>query len=660
MHISNLKVQNYKCFLEPEELLFGKGINIIVGPNNVGKTALLEVLNLNFQNTPHINASGENVNKTSSVEVTLCMGKNELKDIIRQTKYRIEIPFPENIAKDYKPNEGIKIPLTKHFEEWLDCEEEIYIKIKIESGQVQKNKRLMFDLYNPPQSEKSKTFAVTVRWQNSGSFTSTIGHRGNRLNSKDSDSEGEDLNEYIINILRNKIYFASATRLSKDRDKLAPKPAWQKDGANLTQILASMQNNLDRTEFELFNQIANYLFPQIKRVSVETLDNNELQIQLWTITDNTKLKHCALPISKCGTGFATTLPLITFMVTEDEKFLLIDEPQAFLHPGAMRKLVEKLNLYPQHQYFIATHSPTVINAAKSPTIVQLKQEDGQTIGESLSKDSFHDLREALESIGAKLSDVFGADNVLWVEGQTEEKCFPEIVEKICGLSLANTKILPLKATGDLGKDNVEQVLYIYKQVSGGYTLCPRSLGILIDSENTTEKAKEDLRRSGNAQGLPIKFLKRRLFENYLLHPKAIATVANSYNNKKESGEEEIRKSITDDDVNQRLEQMRNNKDCIKNLATDLPTDLKNRLTKKDQELSYEEWLKYVHGKEVLKAIFKGLCGNGFDYRETVHSYQLTKWIIDNDPEKLEGIAKGLEYFLKESETQKWDKLIEYE
>ena len=42
MRISSFKIKNYKSFLEPEKITFDKGFNLIIGQNNVGKTALLE------------------------------------------------------------------------------------------------------------------------------------------------------------------------------------------------------------------------------------------------------------------------------------------------------------------------------------------------------------------------------------------------------------------------------------------------------------------------------------------------------------------------------------------------------------------------------------------------------------------------------------------
>jgi AAA15 family ATPase/GTPase len=53
MYISKIRVKNYKSFLDSGDIEFKPGINIIVGQNNSGKTALLEVLELNFFDLPH-------------------------------------------------------------------------------------------------------------------------------------------------------------------------------------------------------------------------------------------------------------------------------------------------------------------------------------------------------------------------------------------------------------------------------------------------------------------------------------------------------------------------------------------------------------------------------------------------------------------------------
>lgn len=644
MYISKFRVHNYKCFLDSQELVFNPGINVIVGPNDVGKTALLEALSLSFSNVPHINVLEKNGDKSSYVELTISMNKSELRNIIRQTKSRIEIPVPDYIADTYRPGvpiepplsgDPIESPLSKHFEDWLNVEEEIQVRMQIRNGQPQENKRLIFDLYSPPQSAKSKTFVVTVHWQESGSFCSSIAARQN--NSRLNQSNGEntqDLNKHIFDIICSRVHIAAATRFSKDKDALVPNPILQKDGSNLAQVLGSMQSHVNRSYFDLFNKIANDLFPPIKRVSVKTLDKNELEIQVWTITDDIELEDYALPISKCGTGYATTLPLVCFMVTPEQKCLLIDEPQAFLHPGAVRKLINKINLYNQHQYFIATHSPTIITAAKSPTIIQLKRENGSTTGVSLTKDNLADLTKVLESVGARLSDVFGADYVLWVEGPTEEACFPIILETIAKKSLQNIQIVPLANTGDLEvklskeqkEKHLKMILDAYAKLSNGYTLLPSAIAFILDAEGKDEEKKKDLKKL--SKGL-IEFLPLRMYENYLFHWQAIADVINQFDiDQSTYGQSPVTSQEVEDEINKNFDQLMSNKvveiEVIKKFK---PLELIKPYEKKEIK-DQHDWLEKVNAGNLLSKIFSKLSDTRVEFSKTTHSVAITKRILE--------------------------------
>lgn len=101
----------------------------------------------------------------------------------------------------------------------------------------------------------------------------------------------------------------------------------------------------------------------------------------------------------------------------------------FLHPGAVRKLIEILRQHPQHQFIITTHSPTAVTAAGPETLLLLRLREAETTIEQLNVSQAENLQVFLAEIGARLSDVFGADYILWVEGRTEEECFPKIVHR---------------------------------------------------------------------------------------------------------------------------------------------------------------------------------------------------------------------------------------
>src|SRR6185295_16259634 len=87
MYFSDIQISNYKGYRQSETLKLETGINIIVGKNNVGKTALLEALSLRFESNPHrtietVATPSINPNPLSSVTFTVTLTKDEIVDLI--------------------------------------------------------------------------------------------------------------------------------------------------------------------------------------------------------------------------------------------------------------------------------------------------------------------------------------------------------------------------------------------------------------------------------------------------------------------------------------------------------------------------------------------------------------------------------------------------
>jgi predicted ATP-dependent endonuclease of OLD family len=115
--------------------------------------------------------------------------------------------------------------------------------------------------------------------------------------------------------------------------------------------------------------------------------------------------------------------------------ILIDKPTSFLHPGATRKLLEVMQDRRDHQYIVSTHSPVLIQAVQPNSVWLTRYEADQSTIHEVDLEKTEDLRLFLREIGVRLGDVFGADNVIWVEGETEEDCFPIIVRRVLGMRM---------------------------------------------------------------------------------------------------------------------------------------------------------------------------------------------------------------------------------
>jgi hypothetical protein len=314
-----------------------------------------------------------------------------------------------------------------------------------------------------------------------------------------------------------------------------------------------------------------------------------------------------------GTGIGQVLAILYVVLTADyPQVILIDEPQSFLHPGATRKLIDILKDYSQHQYIVATHSPEVIAAANPSTITTVSIDAGESALEPIDPKQTADLKACLADVGARLSDVFGADNVLWVEGKTEEICFPKILEKIEKRHLMGTVILGLRSTGELEGRDAERVFDIYDRISKSNTLLPPAVGFILDPECRTEQQRKDIEKRSNGSA---KFIPRRMYENYLLHPEAIAAVANEIPGFRSS-------PVSPEEVDKLVEQERSEPNLYRPLAM----------------ANADDWVLRINGSKLLEIIFTKLSETRVRFNKVEHSVAITEWLLAHTPETLLEIA----------------------
>jgi predicted ATP-dependent endonuclease of OLD family len=180
-------------------------------------------------------------------------------------------------------------------------------------------------------------------------------------------------------------------------------------------------------------------------------ESNPVEKLLWPAKSaGSNRKDLAFSLSDCGTGIGQVLAILYVVLASPQpRPIVIDEPQFYLHPGAAKKLIQILKEFPKHQYFIATHSAQIIAAANPSTIVKLRHQDGYAKASAMNAGDIREQRSLLAELGVSLSDVFGADSILWVEVPTEELCFPLVLSKLAPELLTGTKIVSIKNTGDL-------------------------------------------------------------------------------------------------------------------------------------------------------------------------------------------------------------------
>ena len=555
MYIKKFRLLNYKSYIDPELLELLPGINIIVGQNNSGKTALLEALTLRLLNVPHrsvrsLPTAFSKLSSESSAEVVIVLEKTELHSLLEQLPQPLGLLIPSNPGSqgngenfsswwDGEPQQAEQ--LGEYFNRWLARTDSIELNLSL-SGDSADSIQIpitgFFDSKNVINSSRiidqdemftylafylgeDGTIKIKLQYDiiNNPFEEELVGFDTFEANYKAS------ISYRIFDLFRDRIYRFYAERLNVSTCSLEGKFNLKPDASNLAEVLNTLPNR-DPASYTRLNSLISEVFPSISYISSINTHDRVVEIRVWTLeTTNASRDDLSMCLSVCGTGISQVLAILYVVVTSRfPRVIIIDELQSFLHPGAARKLVEILKQFPQHQYIVATHSPMLITASNSSQIIKLSHNGIYTTVLTIRSTEIAEQKSIMAELGVRLSDVFGADDILWVEGKTEEICFPRILERVAKVSLGGTVILSVQTTGQLDGKNARQIFDIYDRLSGGQFLFPPSIGFLLDQEGKSKQQQDDFkRRSPNL----IEFLPRRMYENYLLVPEAIASVINA-------------------------------------------------------------------------------------------------------------------------------------
>jgi energy-coupling factor transporter ATP-binding protein EcfA2 len=614
MYISRFKILNYKSFLDPAEIELKLGFNVVTGKNNAGKTALLESLALQFEANPHrtvdtVPYPGASPSNTSLARFTLVIDRKELLRLIGDQQERY-LPRPVQGFVWSSGSYDESVPKSAHeFVRWVLSQNEFRIEIlvtKFRQGAVLWTADgLTLGLYpaEPGQPGTNLRYFFPLRVSSTGESVPPGGVGVDASN---------DVSIFLAQTLLAQIYRFTAERFNIGECGFGNRAMLTPNAQNLPEVLNVLQANT--AKFQLFNELVHEVLPQIRHVSVRAISSGQVQVITWPHDPKTMREDVAVPLTQCGSGVGQILAILYVVMTSiHPQVIIIDEPQNFLHPGAVRKLIEVLKRYPQHQYILATHSPTVITAADPQVLIMTQLKDCKTSLLALDVSDNRDLYYSLSDIGASLSDVFGADQILWVEGATEQECFPLILRELVGRPVMGTAVVAIRETGDLEGRDAKRVFQLYNRLSRASVLLPPALGFVLDAECRSIAQKEDLCKLSQGRAM---FLSRRMYENYLLSAAGIAAVANEIAGFRPGI------PVSEEEVQRLIDAKRQTLDFYCRGTKSVPAD----------------WIQGIDGARVLSEIFSELSETRVTFEKTKHSVALTKWLIRNDPGSLQEIS----------------------
>lgn len=608
MRIDSIRITNFKCFAATDEILLSTGFNVIVGQNNAGKTALVQALGVRFDDVPHRSLDTARtptawVDPMSEVVIALELERDELAEIVLNDLHNyVHVPV-KNIGKD-------NVERVQPFIQAYLSSERHLIRATFADGEVQWGTLAAYDL-----SEQLLHGTVSLKWDP----VSRIPNPSNHMTSSNIIGSAQ-LPAAVADALRSRIHTFRAERRIVGEMEFGHSPFLSSDAADLPQILNQLQG--DGWRFRRLNELMSIVLPDVRQVAVETTPESTLRILVWTSDPSLGRRDLAVPLAESGTGIGQVLAILCVLLTSDyPRSIIIDEPQSFLHPGAVRKLFDVLRHHSlhEHQYIVTTHSPTVLTASEARTILLVRKEGMASRIDRIDADDTEDLRLFLAEIGARLADVFGADGILWVEGPTEERCFPLILTQLLERPLLGNVILGVRQTGDFDCKQARAAFDIYRRLSRGRGLLPPAVGFVFDREGRTERERDDLIRES---GGTVAFLPRRMYENYLLNPEAIAAVAAENIDGVVADPVE---PVTTGRVAAWLDEHRWNREFFDRSFA-------------EAERSDDRWMREVHAAKLLASIFSVLSQTQVGYDKMAHGEALTRWLLRHAPEDLREVA----------------------
>jgi energy-coupling factor transporter ATP-binding protein EcfA2 len=434
MILRSFRIRNFKCFRDTGVIQLKPGFNVLVGQNNSGKSTIIQALRQIGFKKPHrasTTKADEALDPYSILELALEVDAREFKSFCLRTNTNFNLKGNNLPKSDWRQDATGFLGHLLHNGTF-----NFHMKFTQDSG---------VEALTPPEhslaGKLNSAETITCHVQPDRQSIKVV-----RVESKGT----ENVTNVGKSIFDSSAFHFDAQRVSLGKCGYGETPELLPDARNLARALLELN---DRPALQrAINVHLSDIIPSIKSVVAVAIPNNEVEIKTSAYPIEEIRRDLFVPLSESGTGVGQVLAILFAAITfQEPKIILIDEPNSFLHPGAAKRLIEVLKIYGQHQYILTTHSAEIIAAAEPETIHQTRWEETESKVEGIDRKQLSSLEGMLADLGVTMSDVFGANAILWVEGMTEQLCFPKILSSVAGSNPSHIKPIALKDVGRADK-----------------------------------------------------------------------------------------------------------------------------------------------------------------------------------------------------------------
>lgn len=453
MILKKLTLKNFRGYSNIE-VTFDENFNVIIGKNDIGKSTILEALEIFFNNDNLVKIEIQDLNvwaiqKEIQIGVTFVVDKTK--------EYLIDTGNKTNLIDEYLLNENDELEILKVW----DCSKNLTAR------------SLSTYLVADYPKEFSETPLVTVKLaelkklvkekeiedQVEDKRTSSAHRRAIYENEEISEKERtlipvdkEDAKAIWNSLSAELPFFAlfQSDRQNKDTDKdvqdplkLITKQAIAEKEAELLEVVEQIKNKAKEKGQKTIDKLAEMDSEIAKSLSPNVNNRNWDSLFSFSFTGDE-----GIALNKRGSGVRRLILLNYFRAEAEDKannsrgvIYAIEEPETSQHPNFQVMLINsliKLSETPNKQVIITTHSPEIAKISSSQNLILIAR-DGDT-PPAIIEDETSKLSLIKETLG--LMPYLGK-LVICVEGEYDIKFIKNL-----------SKVPELKAIIDIERENI--------------------------------------------------------------------------------------------------------------------------------------------------------------------------------------------------------------
>lgn len=466
--LARLHIKNFRGYRDAT-IAFDEKMNVIIGRNDIGKSTVLEALEIFFNNEQvKIDVGDKNIKSNDSEKIEISCSFR----IDDDAKIIIDSAVPIDLGEEYLLNDNNELEINKVW----DCSKKtigakdlkIFIKAKypvLECGALVGEKLsslksilkgcVSADIYDEVDKTKSSEVRKAIYLSQVNADTSFV------IADIDVTADGmKDIWKSLQGSLPLYFLFKS-DRLNSDKDSEVQTPmkvVTKSVIADLQEEIDSIINTVrEKVEFigketlqklsDLDPEIASRLSPEIHTKSLDTIFSFDL------ISDD------GIPLNKRGSG-VRRLILLSYFRAEAEKSIkdshnqsviyAIEEPETAQHPNYQRMIMESLLELAndkKHQIIVTTHNPEVAKLVDLNQLIFIyRDNDGNPVFEEKDEVKIPSIIETLGILPYAVEQC-----VICVEGENDVSFINNInkideFRQIIDLEALKIRIVPLQGS----------------------------------------------------------------------------------------------------------------------------------------------------------------------------------------------------------------------